>query len=278
MALKAVGAMPRRAVTRAAGWLASRRVAGWLRAPAYRGYARAVGADLSEMRDSLVDFDTFNDFFKRSLRDGVRPVDRTAVVASPADGRLDQLGTIRAGRIVQAKGITYSVAELIADPLLAAELEGGTFATVYLSPADYHRVHAPFDFDVHTVRHLGGDVWPVNGISVPHLPDLFVLNERVVFAGRCGPTPAAVVMVAATVVGGIEVAHRDVPAPTDRRAGCTETTLRWPVERGAELGAFVLGSTAVVLLGPAVRCAAVRSAGSRVRVGEGICRLEGRDS
>lgn len=212
----------------------------------YRAYARAVGASLDECGAPLDSFESFNEFFARPLVSGARP-QSDAPFTLPSDGRVDACGTIRQGRAVQAKGIDYSVGELLGDETFAHALEGGDFATVYLSPADYHRVHAPCAMAVSSVRHIPGELWPVNGLSVPFVEGLFRRNERVVFLGETPEgLPAALVMVGATVVGKIRVSHSDATTLHDRTHRFAPA---WEVERGAELGAFLLGSTAIVLVG-----------------------------
>jgi phosphatidylserine decarboxylase len=259
-------------VTAAAGAASEKAVPVWARAPLWKAYSAAVGADPSEAAAPLDSFETFDAFFTRELRPGLRPIDRDAALVCPADGRLDQIGRITGGRCVQAKGIHYATTELIGDVTEAARFEGGLFATIYLSPADYHRVHCPVDLAVSRIRHLGGDLWPVNGLSVPRVPGLFVQNERVVFTGTTPTdTLCSVVMVGAIVVGRISVAHPDFSLDA-REPGEVRTLAPeggWARDRGSELGAFRLGSTAVVLIedrDQSLRPAC--EAGQRVRLGQ----------
>jgi phosphatidylserine decarboxylase len=273
IALEAVARLPRRALTELAGRAAQLSVPPAARRSLYGAFARAVGANVGEAAEPLDTFSTFNEFFTRRLRDGVHRLESDEAVASPADGRLDQIGRIERGRLIQAKGLDYSLADLVRDEQLAEALEGGMFATVYLSPADYHRVHSPFDYRVDRITHVGGELWPVNNVSVPWVRSLFTVNERVVMSGR---TPdglaASVVMVGATVVGGIEVF--DARAKIGERAhGQTATVLQPPVRRAAmdELGAFRLGSTVIIALAdPARRLESGAMPGSRVRVGQSL--------
>lgn len=260
-----VRALPRRALTQLAGQLSSAPVPRLARGPIYRGYARAVGADLDECGEPLDSFPSFNRFFARPLKDGARPIAREGLV-SPADGRLDACGVVTDGALVQAKGIEYSLADLVADETLAAALDGATYATVYLSPADYHRVHAPTRSVVRSVRYIPGELWPVNGLSVPYIDGLFRRNERVVFELKTEHGPAALVMVGATVVGAIEVAHSQI-GRVPRAAKNRRWNPTWTVERGDELGAFLLGST-VILVVPGVRLDERWGAQSRVLLGD----------
>ncbi|MCB9532077.1 MAG: phosphatidylserine decarboxylase [Myxococcales bacterium] len=264
-----VRALPKRALTQAAGVLASLDVPPALRRPVYSGYAAVVGADLGEVDAPLADFDTFNAFFARRLRDGARPISAAPVV-SPADGRVDAVGVVSGGRAIQAKGIDYSIAELVGDSALAASLEGATFATVYLSPADYHRVHAPLSGRVVRVTHIPGELWPVNSLSVPYVDGLFRRNERVVFELRdANDNPAVAVMVAATVVGAVEVARAGVEIRRTGGEPVRTDTAGWSVEQGDELGAFLLGSTVVLAYRDGGRGLCV-SSGQRIRMGEAL--------
>ncbi|HEX3762265.1 MAG TPA: phosphatidylserine decarboxylase, partial [Kofleriaceae bacterium] len=138
------------------GWGAARSVPSRLRGLAYRAFARAVGANLDEVELDLAGYASFGDFFARKLRRGARVVDTApGAIIAPCDGVIAAHGTAVAGALVQAKGRNYRLAELVADGALAARLTGGAYATIYLSPRDYHRVHAPFD-----ARVLGYDYLP----------------------------------------------------------------------------------------------------------------------
>jgi len=227
-----------------------------------RAYCRAYNVDLDECRQAT-DFESFDAFFTRELRDGVRPLpDHPDVIASPADGRVDSMGPID-GRTFQVKGRPYRVEDLLGDDEEARRYEGGAGCVVYLSPRDYHRVHAPVAGTIRSVRSMPGDYYPVNAIGVRHVENLLVRNRRVAIAidtkqlGR-----VAVVMVAAIVVGRITVTGID-----ERDVSFGLHTLEPPlrVERGDEIGIFRLGSTAVVLF--------ERGVVDRWRVDEGTVRF-----
>jgi phosphatidylserine decarboxylase len=211
-------------------------------------YCRAYDVDLEECRKAS-GFGSFDEFFTRELRDGARPFPPDpGIVISPADGRVDSIGPID-GRAFLVKGRPYRVDELLGDADEARRYEGGCGSVVYLSPRDYHRVHAPVSGEITVVRSMPGDYYPVNAIGVRHVHNLFVRNRRVAIAidthsslGR-----VTVVMVAAMVVGRITVRgidERDVPFGTITPA----KPIR--VERGEEIGIFRLGSTAVVFFEP----------------------------
>lgn len=261
-----IRALPRRALTVVAGAAASLPVPKPLRSPAYRLYGSAVGADLSECGPALNSFPTFNRFFARPLREGARPINEGPGWASPADGRIDASGYVSDGRLIQAKGIDYALADLLLDEDLANDLSSGAYTTVYLSPADYHRVHVPCDAEIVRVRYCPGELWPVNSLSVPYVDGLFRRNERVVFELRTGLGRAALVMVGATVVGGIEVAHADI-GRVPRSGDAAEWNPVWRASAGDELGSFLLGST-VVLVANGVAPPTEDRLGAPVRMGE----------
>ncbi len=215
-------------------------------------YCRAYAVDLDECRKAS-GFRSFDEFFTRELRDGARPLpDDRAVVISPADGRVDSIGPID-GRAFRVKGRPYQVDELLGDDEEARRYEGGQGCVVYLSPRDYHRVHAPVSGVITTVRSMPGDYYPVNAIGVRHVHNLFVRNRRVAITIETPPESGlgrvTVVMVAAMVVGRITVSgieERDVPIGVFRLSPGRR------VERGEEIGIFRLGSTAVVFFEPGV--------------------------
>lgn len=259
---------PRRAVTRAAGRVFAIPVPGPLRGPLYSACLRAAGADPSEVELPLREYATVDALFTRRLRDGVRPW-AEAPWCSPADGRLDRVQRVREGSLVQAKGIDYPLAELLGDRKAAERLDGALAATIYLSPADYHRVHVPADLAIHRVVHLGGELWPVNAVSVAKVDALFARNERAVALfstpdGRRG----AMVMVAATVVGGIELGCAEVDLSRRHHAEQAVThDVQWDAPAGSWFGTFHLGST-VVLVVEGDDLSAAAGDGAAVRVGE----------
>jgi phosphatidylserine decarboxylase len=250
-----------------------------LRAATYRAFARAVGANLDEAELPLEAYPSLGDFFARRLRPGVRPIDQspTAIVA-PSDGVLAARGEAVDGALVQAKGQTYQLAQLLArdpDDALVRRLTGGAYATVYLSPRDYHRVHAPVAGRLVAYDYVPGALWPVMPRVVARRPALFARNERVVItldAGRLGWV--AVVMVAASGVGNLWLNQPAIPG------GGGFGTLAWraageprrvehagvSVGRGEELGAFHLGSTVIVVFEPG-RAALEGAVGEVVRIG-----------
>jgi len=200
-------------------------------------------------------FASFNAFFTRALKPGARhaPADARAI-ACPADGRISQFGAIREGRIFQAKGQDFSVTELLADESEAAKYTNGQFITVYLSPRDYHRVHAPLSGTLRETAHIPGRLFSVAPLPVAHVPRLFARNERLVchFDGAHGPF--AVVLVGAMLVSGVETVWSGVEIPPYASAIQRKDWRGKDVhlQRFAELGRFNMGSTAILILPAAV--------------------------
>jgi phosphatidylserine decarboxylase len=232
------------------GWTADRALPRPLRSLAYRAFARATGANLDEVELPLGAYASLGDFFARGLRDGAREIDPDPqVIISPCDGVIAALGVAGAGTLVQAKGRSYQLAELVADATLAQRLAEGAYATIYLSPRDYHRVHAPVDGRVVSYEFLPGYLWPVNPRLATRRDGLLARNERVVIRLH-SPTAGtvAVVMVGAAGVGNIRLTHglssRTLRAAHQRyRVELDDVVVR----RGDELGAFRLGSTVVMV-------------------------------
>jgi phosphatidylserine decarboxylase len=245
---------------------------------AIQTFARVYDVDLGEAVVPPEGYRSFDAFFTRALRPGMRAVDMADdVVVSPADGRIEDLGTIERNAKFMVKGFEYEVGELLGAPEEALRFQGGTFFIVYLSPRDYHRVHAPVDGRVRRARHVDGTLYPVNSIGLTYVPKLFARNERVVTvqASRFGET--ATIMVGAIGVGRISVSF-DPRIVTNR--GQAAQTLDFgdngtTLQRGGEIGRFHLGSTAIVLLGPEHRFRFAVKAGSTVRMGQAVAIREG---
>jgi phosphatidylserine decarboxylase len=246
---------------------------------AMQAYCKAYDVDLDDYEVPSAGFATFDAFFTRRLKPGLRPLDpELDAVTSPADGRLEEAGPIEVGSTLKVKGRTYTVAELLADRWAASLYAGGQFAVVYLSPRDYHRVHAPVDGRVNRARHVGGTLYPVNSIGLEYVPKLFARNERVVTVQSASLGTVATVMVGAIGVGRISMSY-DARITTNRGrpAGTLDYQGRGPtLTRGGELGRFHLGSTAIVLIGPEHRFRFTVQPGSHVKMGQAVARREER--
>jgi phosphatidylserine decarboxylase len=223
----------------------------------------------------------FNDFFTRPLKADARPIARAAdAVVSPADGFLSQAGLIEAGRIIQAKGMDYSVETLLGgDAARAAPFMGGTFATIYLSPRDYHRLHMPLAGTLREMVHVPGRLFSVNDATARGVPNLFARNERVAAIFDTEAGPMALILVGAIFVASIEtVWHGEVTPPTARQIRTwTYPEANIQLGRGSEMGRFNMGSTIIVLFGPdAVSWQPPLQPGQIMRMGEAIGQVSGR--
>ena len=203
-----------------------------------------IDLSIAEQTDALK-YKSFNEFFTRNLKAGVRMIDSDAKsVVSPADGAISQLGKVRDGDVFQAKGQSFSVEKLIGDPQLAAPFKQGEFATVYLSPRDYHRVHMPFAGTLTETLYIPGELFSVNQTTAENIPGLFARNERMVCLFDTELGRMAVVLVGAMIVAGIETVATGKVKPTGR-VELNHHDLA--LAKGDELGRFYLGSTAIVL-------------------------------
>jgi phosphatidylserine decarboxylase len=247
----AAGAVSLPLSSRLVGHFAAARVPSPVLRPLLRGYVRLYGVDLEEAADPLESFPSFNAFFTRRLKPGARPLPGDEdVVVSPADSRLTSVGPVPAdGRLEQVKGRTYAIDDLLGLADEGARFRGGVQATLYLSPSMYHRVHSPVDSRVRAWLYIPGRLFPVNSFSVRAVPRLFVRNERVVvFLETAAFGSVALVMVGAANVGRMTLAFAPLVTNTGTPAGLHVPTSDIRLRRGAELGAFNLGSTVVLLL------------------------------
>lgn len=267
--------LPQHALSRLAGRFAASETP-WLRDRLIRRFVAAYGVDLGEAARGIGEFRSFNDFFTRELKPGARPLaDAGAFILSPADGAVSQAGPIIGGRIIQAKGRDYSVAEILGcGAAEAARFEGGRFITVYLSPRDYHRVHMPAAGTLAATSYIPGDLYSVNVATAGGVDRLFARNERLScrFDGPDGHF--ASVMVGAMIVAGIDTVwpnafrtHAGAPVHEDfAGAGVAFAA-------GDEMGRFYLGSTVVLLFEPGrVEWREALDPGTPLRMGEAIGR------
>ena len=265
--------LPKRALTRFAGWVAGARGGGATTA-LIRWFIGRYGVNMAEAAQSdPAAYASFNEFFTRALRPGVRPLDGADLIC-PVDGAISQFGAIQDGRIFQAKGHDYSATALLGgDGALAAHFHGGHFATLYLSPKDYHRIHMPCAGRLLRMIHVPGELFSVNPTTARGVPGLFARNERVVCVFDAEHGPWVMVLVGATIVGSMAtVWHGVVNAPrpgTVREWAYQDQAIDLP--RGAEMGRFLLGSTVVMLFpaGP-LRFNPAWAPGGALRMGQAM--------
>ncbi|MES2972453.1 MAG: archaetidylserine decarboxylase [Pseudomonadota bacterium] len=270
--------MPKQALTSFGGMVASAR-AGELTTRLIRWFVGKYGVDMAEAENpDIASYASFNEFFTRALKPGARPL-ADADLICPVDGAISQFGPISRDQIFQAKGHHYSTTAVVGgDAALAARFEDGHFATLYLSPRDYHRIHMPCAGRLVRMIHVPGELFSVNPTTARGVPGLFARNERVVcvFDGEQGPF--VLILVGATIVGSMATVWHGIVNPP--RPG---TLREWhyadkPVElaQGEEMGRFLLGSTVVMLFpkGPLAFNAAWAPGGA-IRLGEKMATRQG---
>ena len=268
--------LPKRALTTLAGRLAAAR-GGALTTAAIRWFVRRYRVDMGESgAPDLALYPSFNDFFTRALAPGARPLADAAWLC-PVDGAISQFGAIDGERIVQAKGHAYSCTALVGgDAALAERFHGGWFATLYLSPRDYHRIHMPSAGRLRRMIHVPGELFSVNPATARAVPGLFARNERVVCefdAVDGSPGPFVLVLVGATIVGSMATSWHGVvnPPRPGRLREWRYDDRRIVLAKGEEMGRFLLGSTVVLLLPPGpMRFDARWAPGAAVRMGQAM--------
>jgi phosphatidylserine decarboxylase len=235
--------------------------------------------DMDEALESRPDaYRSFNDFFTRALRPDARPVAPEAKrIACPADGTLSQAGDIEDGYLFQAKGHDYSLLELLGgDPALSKIFEEGSFATIYLSPRDYHRVHMPYGGKLKKMMHVPGRLFSVNETTCRKVPRLFARNERVISLFDTDIGPMAVILVGAIFVASIDTVWAGTVTPVRQRVSSWDYPPKArakaiSLEKGEEMGRFNMGSTVILLFGKdALEWADDFTPGSQVRMGQAI--------
>ena len=265
--------LPKQALTALAGRIA-RAQGGRLTSALIAWFVRRYGVNMSEAANpDIASYASFNDFFTRALKDGARPLAQAELLC-PVDGAISQYGAMQKDQIFQAKGHHYSSRALLGgDAALAALFDDGSFATLYLSPRDYHRIHMPCAGSLRRMIYVPGELFSVNPTTARGVPGLFARNERVVCIFDSARGPFALVLVGATIVGSMAtVWHGVVNA---QRSGALR---EWPyadsavmLEQGQEMGRFLLGSTVVLLFpkGP-LQFNPAWAPGAAIRMGEAM--------
>lgn len=243
--------LPQHLLSRCTGWLAELEHPVWLKNWVIGLFVRQFDVDMSEALEPYHErYANFNAFFTRPLQEGARPIAEADVVC-PADGAISQLGDIIDGRIFQAKGQDYSCVELLGgDPEWAEKFAGGSFATIYLSPRDYHRVHMPMAGRLLATTYVPGDLFSVNGVTAENVERLFARNERLVCYFETELGPMAMILVGAMVVAGIETVWSGQVAPPPKVPSTLdyrEAPAAVDLAKGEEMGRFKLGSTVILV-------------------------------
>lgn len=240
--------LPKKALTRLIGLLADAKL-GKATSWAIEQFARAYHINLDEMEGQIDDYKTFNSFFARPLKAGVRPIDATTnSIIFPADGRISQYGKLKENLQLQAKGHYFTTDTLLGSDNDAMLFKNGDFMTVYLSPSDYHRVHLPLSGKLKKMTYIAGELFSVNPLYTQHIPELFSRNERVVCLFETAAGPMAIVLVGAAIVRSIETKWAGVIAPQKSDFAVYDyenEDIRF--NKGDEIGKFFMGSTVICL-------------------------------
>ena len=242
--------IPKQALTALAGKLASKE-AGSLTTSVIRWFVGRYNVNMAEAANpDIASYKSFNDFFTRPLKEGARP-QADADFISPVDGAISQFGPIERDQIFQAKGHSYSTTALVGgDRKLAEQFENGSFATLYLSPRDYHRIHMPCDGKLTRMIYVPGELFSVNPTTARGVPGLFARNERVVCVFESEFGPFVLTLVGATIVGSMATVWHGMinpPRPGVVREWRYDGEQAITLKKGAEMGRFLLGSTVVML-------------------------------
>ncbi|MFT5606159.1 MAG: phosphatidylserine decarboxylase [Paracoccaceae bacterium] len=265
--------LPQHLLSRLVGKLAETKIF-WLKNLLVERFIKQYGVDMSEAaEEDHRYYATFNEFFTRKLKPGARDICPVqSEIACPADGAISQLGDIRDGRIFQAKGHEFSLFTLLGDNNEdALPFRNGKFATVYLSPKDYHRVHMPLDGKLITTHYIPGQLFSVNQNTAENVDNLFARNERLVCLFETPAGPMAMILVGAMIVAGIETVWggQIAPPPKTVQSQRFDKLLAVELKKGEEMGRFMLGSTVILLFGEnAVEWLPAFDAGTETRMGE----------
>ncbi|MGI6125578.1 MAG: archaetidylserine decarboxylase [Planifilum sp.] len=259
----------------------SKAVGRWARSPISRYaiplFIRRFRVNLEEAEKPWRDYPNLLEFFVRRLKPDARPVDPSPdTVVSPVDGVITQLGEITEGTLIQSKGVTYRLVDLLGgDREQADRYDGGKFLTIYLSPRDYHRIHTPVDGEVTHVSYIPGQLFPVNAFGLRAIRRLFVRNERLITFLRTALGTIAVVKVGATNVGSIRLNFdpQVFTRSADRRCKCKAYEPPLPLSKGEEMGRFEFGSTVILLFEPGrVEWISDWAPGTALKMGQPIIR------
>lgn len=214
-------------------------------------FIRAYNVDMSTaLIEDPHQYETFNDFFTRKLKPNIRPIAPTPEIACPCDGKISQLGTLKNNQLFQAKNFYYDLSSLLADDQnLVEQFMNGSFATLYLAPHNYHRVHMPLDGELQQTIFVPGSLFSVNNTTADYVPNLFARNERLISIFSTSAGPMAVILIGALIVGSIKMVWNDVAIRHDQITSKAYGRGAIKLVKGEELGLFKLGSTVVLLFG-----------------------------
>lgn len=243
-----------------------------------KGFSKVYGVETGEAERDLSEYRTFNDFFTRRLKPGLRAVDGTPDLAvCPVDGTVGQVGEIDDTTLVQAKGRLYTLKDFLVDEADVADFTGGTFATLYLAPYNYHRIHVPFAGRITGYAYVPGHLWPVNAQGVAEIDKLFAVNERLITYTDGAAGRMAIAKIGATCVGRIRATYDDVVTNDGQPPKFRRVRYEQPVEapKAGECGIFEMGSTVIMLFqkGRATLDPSIVT-GATIRMGQPLAKLK----
>src|SRR5277367_1700148 len=249
----------------------------WFKNALVRGFLKLYSVDMSEAEQSNpYAYASFNEFFTRALKEDARPIDvAPRSIACPVDGVVSEAGSIEGARLLQAKGRSYTLAELLAAEQWASLFEGGCFATIYLAPFNYHRIHMPVAGNLQETVYVPGRLFSVNAVTAAYVPRLFARNERVLTLFETAYGRAALVLVGALNVGSMATVWAGDITPAARRVITRLPARQLLLDKGEEMGRFNMGSTVILLFQKdRARWSAGVRAGATVRLGQSLGSLE----
>jgi len=253
--------------------MATRIRAPWFKNLLIRGFCKLYAVNMQDAAEpDALRHASFNEFFTRALKQGARPMPTgPGLIVSPVDGTVSECGLIRQDLLLQAKNQSYTLELLLANQPWAQEFTGGSFATIYLAPYNYHRIHMPLRGRLRETIYVPGRLFSVNAVTARHVPRLFARNERILSLFDSDAGPMALVMVGALNVGSMATVWAGDITPAKRRAITQLPPTDLSLEAGAELGRFNMGSTVILLFGPQ-RAAWIPAltAGLRLKLGQSI--------
>jgi len=266
--------LPQHSLSRFAGWIANCKQP-WIKNRLIHGFIRHYQVDMTLAREENPNrYINFNHFFTRSLKTEMRPISSdTRDIVSPVDGTISQIGHIKKNQLIQAKKVNYNLQALLGGSAkIATQFQGGEFATFYLAPQDYHRVHIPYSGELKEMIYVPGRLFSVDDQTTKELPNLFVRNERVITLFSSSIGPMAVILVGAMLVGSISITWEGVIVPALKRHIYHWHYLDNKISllKGQEIGQFQLGSTVIILFAPNRMKWLTELSGKKMKFGECI--------
>jgi len=266
--------LPKNIFSRFMGFLVGLKLSPQFALAVNKAFVKKFKINMQEAEKPIEEYDSLQELFTRRLKPGVRPIDSSSdYIISPCDGYVSEAGVITRGRLLQVKGKYISLSILLRSARLAERFENGHFATIYLSPRDYHRFHVPLDGHIKETKYIPGTLWPVNTWAVSNIKNLFCQNERIIslIQSEQNSKILAHIAVGACVVGKIKLAYSSLSSNKGKMTVTQENQI--PVKRGQDLGLFSFGSTIVLLFEPGLIDSLLVQPHSEIRMGQPLAKL-----